>query len=71
MKYIKTFEKFGEIDHNKLWRDIGLNITPGITKNSDLEDEDEEDLPLEDEEEHHQLEDDEDSDELPDLLPED
>jgi hypothetical protein len=68
MKYIKTFEKFGEIDHNKLWRDLGLNITPGITKNSDLEDDYYEELPLEDSEEEKGNEH---SDELPDLLPED
>jgi hypothetical protein len=71
MKYIKTFEKFGEIDYNKLWRDIGLNITPGITKNSDLEDEDYEELPLEDSEEDEEKKGNDDSDELPDLLPED
>jgi len=69
MKYIKTFEKFGEINHNKLWRDLELNITPGITKNSDLDD-DYEELPLEDSEEEEKKGN-EHSDELPDLLPED
>lgn len=67
MRYIKTFEKFGEIDHNKLWWDLGLSSGRGSTR-LDLEIEEEEELPLDDEE-HLPLEDD--SDELPDLLPED
>lgn len=69
MRYIKTFEKFGEIDHNKLWWDLGLSGGRRTTR-QDLEIEEEEELPLEDDEEHLPLEDD-DSDELPDLLPED
>jgi len=49
MKYIKTFERFGEIDHNKLWWDLGLTAGRGTTR---LDLDDEEELPLEDEEEH-------------------
>jgi len=67
MKYIKTFEKFGEIDHNKLFWDLGLTAGRGTTR-LDLEiEDDEEKLPLEDDEEHLPLEDSDDDD----LLPED
>ena len=63
MRYLKTFENFRGIDHNKLWWDLGLSGGRGTTR-QDLEIEEEEELPLDDEE-HLPLEDD-DSD-LPDL----
>ena len=57
MKYLKTFENFSGIDHNKLWWDLGLSAGKG-TMRSDLFDEEE--IPEDEREE-------EDESDLPDL----
>lgn len=57
MRYLKTFENFRGIDHNKLWWDLGLSAGKG-TMRPDLFDEEE--IP-EDEREQ------EDESDLPDL----
>ena len=58
MKYLKTFENFSGIDHNKLWWNLGLTAGKGTMKSelseeeipTDDKREDESDLPdLEDE----------------------
>jgi len=56
MKYLKTFENFSGIDHNKLWWNLGLTAGKGTMK-SELSDEEE--IPTDDKRE--------DESDLPDL----
>ena len=56
MKYLKTFENFSGIDHNKLWWNLGLTAGKGTMKSELF---DEEEIPTEDKRE--------DESDLPDL----